>query len=160
MKKINPEYAQAIMKVANTGPYLRLLPMKIIELDYGYCKVETEITDKLYNPFGSVHGGVFSSVLDTATFWAFACCIEDGQGFTTIDLQVSHLAGIKEGKIIAEGKQVKIGRTICLAESTLKDEKGKLLAHGTSKILITNALQPLEQAVAKAGFGMLPPKFL
>lgn len=66
MRKVNPEYAKAIMAIANRAPYLKLLGMKICELDYGYCRVETQINDSLNNPFASVHGGVFSSILDTA----------------------------------------------------------------------------------------------
>jgi len=160
MKKVNPEYAQALMTIANKGPYLQLLSMKICELDYGYCKVETQLSDKLHNPFGSLHGGVFSSILDTATFWAIYCGIDEDAGITTIDLQINNLAAINSGKIIAEGKQLKFGRTICLAESSLKDENGKLLAYGTSKIYLAHGLQSIDKAVDKAGFATLPKKFL
>jgi len=160
MKKINPEHTKSVIEMVNKAPYLSLLSMKIIELDYGYCKVETGLNDKLNNPFGSVHGGVFSSILDTVTFWALYCSIDESDGFTTIDLQVNNLGAINSGKIIAEGRQIKFGRTICLAEGTLKDENGKLLAHGTSKILVTRGLQSISQAVDKAGTKSLPPKFL
>ena len=84
MRKVNPEYAKAIMAIANRAPYLKLLGMKICELDYGYCRVETQINDSLNNPFASVHGGVFSSILDTATFWALYCCIGEEDGITTL----------------------------------------------------------------------------
>lgn len=63
MRKVNPEYAKAIMAIANRAPYLKLLGMKICELDYGYCRVETQINDSLNNPFASVHGGVFYGYL-------------------------------------------------------------------------------------------------
>ena len=53
MRKVNPEYAKAIMAIANRAPYLKLLGMKICELDYGYCRVETQINDSLNNPFAS-----------------------------------------------------------------------------------------------------------
>lgn len=33
MRKVNPEYAKAIMAIANRAPYLKLLGMKICELD-------------------------------------------------------------------------------------------------------------------------------
>lgn len=45
MRKVNPEYAKAIMAIANKAPYLQLLGMKLCELDYGYCRVETQIND-------------------------------------------------------------------------------------------------------------------
>ena len=125
MRKVNPEYAKAIMAIANRAPYLKLLGMKICELDYGYCRVETQINDSLNNPFASVHGGVFSSILDTATFWALYCCIGEEDGITTLDLQVNNLAAAASGKIIAEGRLIRMGRTIGLAEGTLKDENGR-----------------------------------
>ena len=116
MRKVNPEYAKAIMAIANRAPYLKLLGMKICELDYGYCRVETQINDSLNNPFASVHGGVFSSILDTATFWALYCCIGEEDGITTLDLQVNNLAAAASGKIIAEGRLIRMGRTIGLAD--------------------------------------------
>jgi len=130
MRKVNPEYAKAIMAIANRAPYLKLLGMKICELDYGYCRVETQINDSLNNPFASVHGGVFSSILDTATFWALYCCIGEEDGITTLDLQVNNLAAAASGKIIAEGRLIRMGRTIGLAEGTLKDENGKVASMG------------------------------
>lgn len=160
MKKVNPAYIEAVIKMANNGPYLSLLDMKICELDYGYCRLETQLSEKLNNPFGSLHGGVFSSILDTATFWALYCSIEDGSGIITLDLQINNLAAINTGKIIAEGKQIKLGRTIGLAEATLKDESGKLLAYGTSKMLVSQGLQSIDKIVNKAGIETLPVKFL
>ena len=152
MRKVNPEYAKAIMAIANRAPYLKLLGMKICELDYGYCRVETQINDSLNNPFASVHGGVFSSILDTATFWALYCCIGEEDGITTLDLQVNNLAAAACGKIIAEGRLIRMGRTIGLAEGTLKDENGRLLVQGTSKMFVLPGLQSIDKVADRVGF--------
>ena len=173
MRKVNPEYAKAIMAIANRAPYLKLLGMKICELDYGYCRVETQINDSLNNPFASVHGGVFSSILDTATFWALYCCIGEEDAITTLDfrwnnlappvpgnLQVNNLAAAACGKIIAEGRLIRMGRTIGLAEGTLKDENGRLLVQGTSKMFVLPGLQSIDKVADRVGFETLPPKFL
>ncbi|MCD7873636.1 MAG: PaaI family thioesterase [Acidaminococcaceae bacterium] len=160
MKKVNPEYARAIMEIANRDPYLKLLGMKICELDYGYCRVETQLDTSLNNPFGSLHGGVFSSILDTATFWVLYCCIGENDGITTLDLQVNNLAAINSGTIIVEGRLIRMGRTIGLAEGTLKDENGRLLAQGTSKMFVLPGLQSIDKVVDKAGFATMPPKFI
>lgn len=71
MRKVNPEYAKAIMAIANRAPYLKLLGMKICELDYGYCRVETQINDSLNNPFASVHGASFRQFLTRLPFGLF-----------------------------------------------------------------------------------------
>lgn len=160
MKKVNPAHAQALKEIANKGPFLQLLPMQITELDYGYCKLETPLSEKLNNPFGIPHGGVFASIIETATYWAVYCGIDEDKGITTIDVKMDNLSSTKEGKLIAEGRQIKIGRTVCLAEAHVRDENGKLLAYGNSKILVVPALQSFEQVVDKAGYDKLPPKFL
>ena len=160
MKKVNPQHAQALKEIANKGPFLQLLPMEITELDYGYCKLETKLSEKLNNPFGIPHGGVFASIIETATYWAVYCAIDEDKGVTTIDVKMDNLASTKGGKLVAEGRQIKIGRTICLAEATVKDENGKLLAYGSSKIMVVPEMQSFEQIVDKAGYETLPPKFI
>jgi len=55
---------------------------------------------------------------------------------------------------------IKVGRSICLAEATVKDADGKLLAHGTSKLMILEETQSVNQALKVMGYKALPPKFL
>jgi uncharacterized protein (TIGR00369 family) len=112
------------------------------------------------NPFGSVHGGVYASILDAAAYWSLYCQIEAGLGFTTIDVNASMLSMIDKGLIIVEGKALKVGRSICLTESVAKDESGRLLAHSTSKLMILRGKQSIEDAVATMGYKVLPPKFI
>ena len=57
----------------------------------------------------------------------------------------------RSGKLIAEGRRIKLGQTLGLGEATVKDERGKLLAHGTGTFMIVPG-QGLPES--------LPPKFL
>jgi len=160
MKKINQEHIKAILDLTNQGPYFKLLSMEVCELRLGYCKVEVNLDTKHLNPFGGLHGGVYASAIDTATYWAVYCALEEDVGLISIDLRVDNLAPIKEGKLIVEGKQIKAGRSICLSEATVIDTEGKLLAYGTSKQMVTQGLQSINQAVKAMGYQSLPPKFL
>ncbi len=160
MKNVNPAYANALKDLANKGPFLKLLPMAITELSPGYCKIETTLSEKLNNPFGIPHGGVFAALIETATYWAVYCGLEEDKGITTIDVKMDNLASIKTGKLITVGKQIKIGRTICLAEATVTDENGKQLAYGNSKILVVPGMQSIQQAVEYTGSAPLPEKFI
>jgi len=160
VKKLNPEHIKAIIELMNQGPYFRLLSMEVCQLDFGYCRVEVNLDHKHLNPYGGLHGGVYASVIDTAAYWAVYCELEEDAGLITLDLKVDFLSTIKEGKLIVEGRKIKVGRNICLAEATVTDTQGKLLAHGTSKQMITRGLQTINQAVAAMGDQPLPPKFL
>ena len=160
MKMINPEHIKVLLDIINQSSYLKLLSIKVCELQLGYCKAEVDLEEKHLNPFGGAHGGVYASLIDTATFWAVYCDLRENVGLTTIDLKVDDLASAKEGKLVVEGKQIKVGRSICLSEATVKDVHGKLLAYGTSKQLILEGMQPISQAASVMGYQSLPPKFL
>ncbi|NLL86305.1 MAG: PaaI family thioesterase, partial [Syntrophomonadaceae bacterium] len=70
MKTLNPEHIRAVMDLINQGPFFKLLSMKVCEIGLGYARVELDLEEKHLNPFGGVHGGVYSSLIDTVTYWA------------------------------------------------------------------------------------------
>lgn len=160
MQEINPKHIQELLSLINHSPYFELLSMKGCELGIGYSKIEVDLARKHLNPFGSIHGGVYASVIDAAAYWAVYCELEENIGFTSLDVKVDNLSPIKEGKMIIRGKSLKIGRSICLAEATVKDTQGKLLAYGTSKLMIVQGRQSIDQAIESMGCPPLPPKFI
>jgi uncharacterized protein (TIGR00369 family) len=160
MKTINPEHIKVILDIINQSQYLKLLSVKVCELQSGYCKAEVDLGKKHLNSFGGAHGGVYASLIDTATFCAVYCDLRENISLITIDLKVDNLSSAKEGKLVVEGKQIKIRRSICLSEATIKDIHGKLLAYGTSKQLILEGIQSFSQAASVMGYQSLPPKFL
>ncbi len=160
MKKINPEHIKAVITMINNGPYFRLLSINVYDLGPGYSKLNVELENKHLNPFGGIHGGVYSSLIDTAAYWAVYCDIDEDSGLISLDVTVDNLSTVKDGILVVEGKRIKTGRNICIAESVITDENGKLLAHGKSKQMVTRGLQTITQAVSAMGFPPLPPKFI
>lgn len=160
MRTINPEHINGIMKLINQAPYFKLLAMEVKELKPGYARVEVNLANKHLNPFGGIHGGVYSSLVDTAAYWAVYCDVEEDAGFISLDVQVDMLSAVKDGWLIVEGKCIKAGRSICKAEASITDSNGKLLAHGTSKQMVIPGVQTINQAIESLGFQPLPPKFI
>ncbi|MGI6545116.1 MAG: PaaI family thioesterase [Fastidiosipilaceae bacterium] len=160
MRQLNPDHISAVIRTINEGPYFKLLSMKVTELGEGYCKMEVDIDCKHLNPFGALHGGVYASLIDTAAFWAVYGSIPEEDGFITLDLKVDNLSTTDEDKMIVEGKLIKSGRTICFSSATVKTESGKLLAYGTSKMLVTQGLQTIHQAAEAMECPPLPVKFI
>ena len=158
--KINPEHIKELINLINRSPYFELLSMEVCELGVGYSVVKLNLDKKHMNPFGIVHGGVYSSVIDTAAYWAVYCELDEDVGYTSIDVTVNNLSMINAGEIIVEGKSLKVGRSICLAEASVKDANRKLLAHGTSKLMILQGKQSIKQIIETIGNSILPPKFI
>ena len=136
MRKINPEYVNAVRADVNTCPYFTLLSMQLMEFDVGRSLLEIAVQTKHLQPFGVVHGGVFSSIIDAAAFWALFGEIPEETGMTTVDLKLNYLAPAKDGTLIARGSKIKLGKTLGLAEAEVKDQDGRVLAHGTSTLII------------------------
>jgi uncharacterized protein (TIGR00369 family) len=150
---LNPEYVEAVCNLANTCPYFRLLSMTIKELDIGRAVVEIDLDDKHIQAFGVVHGGVVASVIDTAAFWAVFCELEENAGITSVDININYLAPVQSGKLLATGRRIKLGSTIGLAEADIINEDGKMIAHGTSTIMVLPDR-------GLAGGESFPPKFI
>jgi uncharacterized protein (TIGR00369 family) len=93
-----------------------------------------------YNPIGSVHGGVYSTLLDSAAGCAVHSLLPAGTGYTSQDLSVRFLAAIRvnTGPVRCTGTVRHLGRRTALAEATLETTSGKLLATATSNCLILN----------------------
>ena len=154
MKTPNPEYIKRMREIVSTCPYFELLSMELVDAGIGYSSVEIDLSQKHLQPFGMVHGGVFSSIIDAAAFWAVYPGIEDPTaGMTTVDLKLNYLAPAAFGKLIARGRQIKLGRTLGYAEVQVADQDQKILAHGTSTVIILPG-KALETDPP------LPPKFI
>ncbi len=154
MKKPNPEYIKRINEIVNSSPYFELLSMKLQDVGIGYSILEIDLAKKHLQPFGMVHGGVFASIIDAAAFWSVYFGIEDQRaGLTTVDLKLNYLAPAASGKLIARGRQIKVGSTLGYAEAEVTDQTGKILTHGTSTVIIL-------PGKAIEADPPLPPKFI
>jgi uncharacterized protein (TIGR00369 family) len=153
MRKINPDYVQVVAAAANRSPYFSLLGMKLLDFDIGTCTLEIAVEGKHLQPFGVVHGGVFSSIIDAAAFWSVYPEVSQDSGMTTVDLKINYLAPANAGKLIAKGRRIKLGKTLGLGEAVVTDEGGRILAHGTSTLIVLPDFPFLNDEP-------LPPKFI
>jgi uncharacterized protein (TIGR00369 family) len=93
---------------------------------------------RFYNPIGTVHGGFALTLLDSCMSCAVQTHLPAGKGYTTIEIKTNFVRAMSEktGKVYAEGKSIQVGQRIGTAEGRITDEKGNLLAFGTTTCLI------------------------
>jgi len=110
----------------------------VIEAVNGRVVVMAVPNDRHLNPSGTVHGGVAATLLDTCMGLAIRSALEKGISQTTLEFKISLLRPItpQTGPIKAEGVVLSCGRRVGTAEGRLTDDKGRLLAHGTTTCLI------------------------
>ena len=141
MQNLNPEYVEVVKREVNFCPYFSLLSMEIRGLSWGESLLEILVREKHFQPFGLVHGGVFASLIDAAAFWAVYTEVPEDLGMTTVELKLNYLAPLSTGRMIARGKSLRVGKTLCLGEASIVNEEGALLAHGTSTMMILKDLK-------------------
>ena len=75
-----------------------------------------------------VHGGLVTTLLDTAMGGACWTVLEDGETFLTADLRAEFIRATRPGTIRAEGQVVHKTRRLAFCEAQAFDTGGELLA--------------------------------
>ena len=130
--------------VAGDVPYPPIadtIAMRIVEVERGRVVWEAEPGEHLYNPIGTVHAGFVTTLLDSAMGTAFVSTADAGTRWTTLELKANFTRAMTAdtGTVRCTGTIVHPGRRVATAEAKLEDEGGRLLAHGTSTILMLDA---------------------
>jgi uncharacterized protein (TIGR00369 family) len=110
----------------------------VVEAESGRVALMIEPTDSHLNPWGTVHGGLTATLLDSCMGLAIQSMLEKGFASTTLEFKISLVRAItlETGRIRAEGNVLNCGSRIGTAEGRVIDANGRLLAHGTTTCLI------------------------
>jgi len=119
-------------------PIAQTLNFWIVEVGDGYALFEGETKTDFLNPLGTVHGGWAMTLIDTVTGVAGHTLLPAGVGYTTLETKANFTRAIKAdtGRVRAEGRAVSRGRQIITAEGRILDSFGRVLAHGTSTLMV------------------------
>ena len=113
-------------------PVARLVGFRLVGVSEGRATVALEAGPQHANPMGTLHGGILCDVADAAMGIAYASTLAQDETFTTLELKINFLKPIWNAKLTAEGRVVKRGRTVGLAECDITDEQGSLVARASS----------------------------
>ncbi|MBM3133572.1 MAG: PaaI family thioesterase [Chloroflexi bacterium] len=114
----------------------------MVSIEPGRCVMELEIDERHTNPFGTGHGGLICDLADAAMGAACHSMLADDQMCSTLELKTSFLRPALRGKLLAEGRVIKDGRTVSFIECDVKDEKGDLIARATATLLKSSTRRP------------------
>ncbi|MCX5000229.1 PaaI family thioesterase [Streptomyces longwoodensis] len=119
-------------------PISATLGFTLEEVEAGRAVFAMEPGEEHYNPIGSVHGGVYATLLDSAAGCAVQSVLPAGTGYTSLDLTLKFLRPITvdTGKVRAVGTVLHQGRRTALAQAELFDTTDRLLAHATSSCML------------------------
>lgn len=112
--------------------------IKVVELEDGFCAVESELRAETMNPWGMAHGGFVYSLCDVA---AGVAANQTGRRGVTLSGNVYYLRPSKGRKLRAEGRIIKNGKTVIVAETNVYNDEGVHTACGEFQIYVTEATE-------------------
>jgi len=119
-------------------PVALLLGMDLTKVDAGRAVFTIDPGEHLYNPIGSVHGGILATLLDSALGCAVHSKLAAGIAYTTVDLAVTYVrpATRDTGRLTCEAELLHLGRRIGTARARIVDADGRLYATATTTCLV------------------------
>lgn len=120
------------------APISKTLSFRIVEVGDGFAAFEGEPNADLLNPMGGVHGGWALTLIDSVAACAGHSLLPAGTGYTTIETKANFSRPITRdtGRVRAEARVVSQGRQIISSEARVMAADGRVLAHGTSTIML------------------------
>lgn len=133
------ELLQALVDLRLPSPPMaETMGFALTAVSEGEAVFHCMITRRHLNPFGTVHGGVALALLDSAAGCALHTLLLPGVGYASIETKVNYTAPLtlESGTVRAVGRVLSRGKTIATAEAKLYGENEKLVAHGSSTLMI------------------------
>lgn len=139
------EIMQAMLAGELPFPHIAdTLDFSLVQVGPGKAVFQGTPQLKHYNPLGTVHGGWYATLLDSALGCAVHTMMPAGRAYTTAELGVNivRAASHKTGPLRAIGTVLHCGRQMATAEARIIGPDGKLYAHATTTCLVFEVPSP------------------
>jgi len=133
---------EAMVAVLNASPVYRLLDMRVLEASGGRSRLRLAVGEDIKNLYGTVHGGMLATLVDSACGVALGTRLLEGEALVTLDLRINYLLPVRSGPLTAEGEVVHKGRSTGVAEASIRDEAGRLVARGVTTHFVRRTDEP------------------
>jgi len=114
--------------------FSRHIGSKVEEVEPGKAVCHIDVENIHLNGNGTLHGGVYASLLDNAMGLSVAALV--GLRTATIGLDVHFLGAVREGRITCSAEVVHRTRRLATVEAMVRDGDGDLVAMGTGAFRI------------------------
>jgi uncharacterized protein (TIGR00369 family) len=122
----------------NAFPFVRLMGMRLVSSGSGRSVMECRVRPVLRNSAGTLHGGAMGALVDMSVATALRSVMPLSSKMTTVEYKVNFLKPVPEGKVTAHGNILRLGRTIAVGASEIRNEAGDVVAFGSATYYILN----------------------
>jgi uncharacterized protein (TIGR00369 family) len=119
-------------RVLTDIPFNRLLGMRVSRTHRDGVTIECKIVARLLNKARVLHGGVSAALADAAVGIALHRYFGDHRPITTVEMKINYFRPVKQGRIFARSRLLRVGSTLCIGRVDLAD--GQSRAIGTALV--------------------------
>ena len=124
---INDSDLEVLVNDFNNQGYCQLLGIKVINLEKGMARLSLSFKENILNKHGVVHGGIITSLADSAAAVALLS-ITGAEGIVAgIELKINFLHPVKKGDLLAEAKVIHKGSRTAVVEVDIRNKDEKLV---------------------------------
>ena len=128
------------------GGFNTMIGLRFTSAAYEKVCAEVPVTPELHQPYGLVHGGVYSAMIETlASVGAAINSMARGQTTVGLENTTSFLRAVRSGTLHGEAVPLTRGKRTHVWDVTIRDDEGRLAATGRVRMLC------LEPGAAIAG---------
>ncbi|MCV2423416.1 PaaI family thioesterase [Paucibacter sp. DJ2R-2] len=119
-------------------PICDSLDFMLVSGSFGEAVFQGQPMRRHYNPLGTVHGGWYATLLDSALGCAVHTTMPVGRAYTTLEFKVNMVRALTEQVplVRAVGRVLHSGRQVATAEASLLGHDGRLYAHASTTCLV------------------------
>ncbi len=118
------------------GTFVDWLQMNFLELEPTQVTAELEVRPEMMQPWQILSGGVLMSFADFIASAGVIRSLEEGYGFSSIELKMNFIKAVRNGKITGKGRCLHTGKSTSVWEVEIYDDKNQLAAMATTSIMI------------------------
>lgn len=123
----------------NAFPFVKRMGMRLVSCGGGKSVMRFRARRELMNTAGVLQGGVMGILADISVAAAVRSVLPDPYRMTTIEYKVNLLKPVAGGIVTAHGAVVRLGKTIAMGTSEIRDGEGKPVAFASATFYIFEA---------------------
>jgi 1,4-dihydroxy-2-naphthoyl-CoA hydrolase len=104
------------------------LGIRLVEASPQRVVLELDVTPRVHQPFGLLHGGVSALLAEGAASVGGMVSVDEGQAIVGTELNISHLRPIRSGVITATATPIRKGRTVQVWSIEMTDARGRKIS--------------------------------
>ena len=127
------EHYEKLKRMYELAPINRFF-RPTLTVEEGRVEIVMDVDERVHHAAHAAHGSVYFKMLDDAAFFAVNSVVED-IFVLTVGFNIYFLRPVSAGRITSVGRLVHRGRQLFVADAELKDERDRLLAHGSGSFM-------------------------